>query len=266
MPDFYLLIPCYNNREGLIRSLQSISYPHQLFSVVVVDDGSDEPVTRELIGKKISEDFPLTILYSPKNEGITKALNRGLEWIYSNTKAAFIARLDCGDVCAQDRFYKQVEFLRSHPEINLVGTWCQFKDYQSGNAYNYITPTLHDRIITSMHFRNVFIHPTVMWRYDPDKPVQYPEAFPHAEDYGLFNQILIDGKSAVIPEYLVTCELNEKGISFSNRRQQLKSRISVVRAYGTNKLLAGLGICKLWLLMIIPYALLFRIKRVLYSA
>lgn len=265
MPDFYLLIPCYNNLEGLIRSLQSINYPYHLFTTVVVDDGSQDAVSREKLGNAIPAKFPLTIIRLEKNAGITQALNTGLDWVYKHKETGFIARLDCGDICTPDRFFRQVAFLRSHAEIDLVGSWCHFKDQVSGAGYKYITPTAHRRILTSMYFRNVFIHPTVMWRYYPANPVKYPDIFPHAEDYGFFNQILIKGKSAVIPEYLVTCELNHQGISLTHRRRQLKSRMSVVRAYGRNKLLAGLGVCKLWVLMIVPYPMLFRIKKVLYN-
>lgn len=266
MPDFYLLIPCYNNVEGLITSLQSVNYPFHLFSVIIVDDGSQEPVRQEQLYQHLPKELSIHIIRLEKNAGITKALNTGLESLHTMPEATFIARLDCGDTCAPDRFQQQVAFLRSNPDINLVGSWCLFRDQQSGSSYKYITPTEHARILKSMHFRNVFIHPTVMWRHDPQKPLLYPEIFPHAEDYGFFHEILIWGKSAVLPGYLVTCELNENGISITNRKKQLKSRMNVVRAYGKDKVLSALGILKLRTLMLIPYHILFRIKKTIYSA
>ncbi len=265
MPDFYLLIPCYNNREGLVRSLQSINYPYHLYSVIIVDDGSDLPIDAEFIHSNVSKQMSVTIIRQEQNGGITKALNAGLRLLYSQGKEMLIARLDCGDTCTPERFYRQVSYLRNHEEIDLIGSWCHFKDPLSGNRYKYMTPVAHARILKSMYFRNVFIHPTVMWRHHPDKPIFYPDNYPHAEDYGFFNQILINGKGAVIPEYLVTCELNERGISIMHRQRQLKSRIDVVRAYGTNKVLSSLGVFKLWILLRVPYGMLFRIKKVLYS-
>ena len=117
-----------------------------------------------------------------------------------------------------------------------------------------------------MHFRNIFIHPTVMWRCDAMKDnAQYPDTYPDAEDYGFFYQFLLNGESAIIPEYLVTTEINHKGISLSSRKKQLNSRIKVVKEYGRNRVLRYLGVLKLRLLLIIPYNLVFAAKRALYG-
>lgn len=265
MIDFYLLIPCYNNEEGLIRSLQSVNYPHGSFIVVIVDDGSDTPLAEERIHSALSNSLSLQIIRHTANAGITKALNTGLEWIFRQGRKTLIARLDCNDLCTTERFYRQVDFMRQHPETDLVGSWCIFRDFVSGESFQYRTPTVHEQIRKSMHFRNVFIHPTVMWRFDPEKPLLYPENFPHAEDYGLFNEILINGKSAVIPDFLVTCALDRKGISLANRQEQLRSRKNVIRHYGNSKFLTRAGIIKLWALQAIPYSFLLCIKRLLYN-
>ena len=117
-----------------------------------------------------------------------------------------------------------------------------------------------------MHFRNIFIHPTVMWRFDAIKDGElYPDTFPDAEDYGFFYELLMKGEGAIIPEYLVTCEINHKGISLSSRKKQLESRIKVVKEYGRNRVLRYLGVFKLRILLIIPYNIVFSIKKSLYG-
>jgi hypothetical protein len=105
-----------------------------------------------------------------------------------------------------------------------------------------------------------------MWRCDAmnDNP-QYPDTYPDAEDYGFFYQFLQYGESAIIPEYLVTTEINHRGISLSSRKKQLNSRIKVVKEYGKNRVLRYLGVLKLRLLLFIPYNLVFALKRVLYG-
>lgn len=264
MFDFDLLIPCYNNLEGLIRSLQSVEYPAHLFSVTVVDDGSDERITTEIIYTHIATSLRIDIVRLEKNLGITKALNAGLLKIQQERKAEFVARLDCGDICSPERFYYQVAFLRAHKDIDLAGSWCLFKDFQSGSSYKYVTPTGHASILRSMHFRNVFIHPTVMWRMPVEKEL-YPETFPHAEDYGFFYRFLNHKKTAVIPDYLVTCEINHQGISLTYRKEQLKSRMKVVKAFGKNRFLSVLGVLKLRILMMIPSSIIFNAKKILYN-
>jgi glycosyltransferase involved in cell wall biosynthesis len=264
--DFYLLIPFFNNLPGLLHSLKSVQYDTNKYAVVIVDDGSLHPITLEDLYSEISRDISVEIIQLPHNKGITTALNTGLQWIWKQNNAHFIARLDCGDICAPERFYHQVSFLKEHPEIILLGSWCIFKDHTANVAYRYITPTRHKKIKRGMHFRNIFIHPTVIWKCDAiNNNELYPEIFPDAEDYGFFYQLLQKGEGAIIPEYLVTCEINHKGISLSSRKKQLKSRIKVVKEYGRNRVLRYLGVLKLRLLLIIPYNIVFALKKSLYG-
>ena len=264
--DFYLLIPFYNNLPGLILSLQSIVYDPLAYGLLIVDDGSEEILRQEDLTSYLPQPLSLTILRLRENQGITRALNTGLKWLEENVNSRYIARLDCGDLCMPDRFSRQVAFLNGRPEVGMIGSWCIFRNFQTGESYRYITPTEHKKILREMHFRNVFIHPTVMWRSDMTKKIGvYPEGFPRAEDYGFFYKIISATEAAVLPADLVICEINPRGISLHFRREQLKSRIKVVRQYGNNGLYRLLGVVKLRLLMVIPYKFILEIKKLIYG-
>ena len=258
--DFIILIPCYNNFNGLINSIRSIHYNEKKFFIVIVDDGSDEAVTIERIQQRISVSLNIKVLSHINNQGITKALNKGLEYIYTNFLPEYIARLDCGDICSPERFYKQINFFEKQPDVHLIGTWCYFKNNLTGEGYTYSTPVKHNTIKQKMHFKNVFIHPTVMWRVAGMGKLKYPEQYPFAEDYGLFYGMISKVKSAIINDFLVTCEINHNGISISNRSQQLKSRLKVIRDNSSNKLLLLFGVLKLYALILIPDGLFLRAK------
>ena len=266
--DFYLLIPCYNDLDGLILSLKSINYPYNKFIVLIIDDGSAISINYTELSPHISPELVVEIIRLPVNQGIVRALNTGLEWL--NTKGEhvnkYVARLDCGDICDRKRFYQQVDFFNHHPEINLIGSWCVFKDFENGNSYLYKTPTGHKGIEKEMHFRNIFIHPTVMWRTTAMDSRFYPEEFPHAEDYGLFYALIHDRvKCAILPEPLMICRISRVGISIWNRKEQLQSRMKLVKQYGKSKILKLLGILKLKLLMLIPYQFILRTKMILHK-
>lgn len=264
--DFHILIPFYNNLPGLIRSLRSIVYDPLAYCLLIVDDGSKEMLRHEDLLSYLPQSLSLTILRLRENQGITKALNTGLKWLEENGNSRYIARLDCGDLCTPDRFDRQVAFLDGHPEVGLVGSWCIFKDFRTGDSYRYKTPTEHKKILKEMHFRNVFIHPTVMWRSDMTRKVGvYPENFPRAEDYGFFYEIISVSEAAVLPSELVISEINPQGISLQFRREQLKSRMKVVRQYGKNRIFRLLGVLKLWLLLVIPYKIILNIKKLIYG-
>ena len=260
--DFCLLIPCYNNLDGLLLSLSTVVYFPDRFIVLIVDDGSTVPVTSASIKSGIKIDFTLFILRSDLNRGITAALNSGLEWIEENEVANYVARLDCGDLCAPDRFYKQMDFMRSHTDIGLLGSWCVFEDPAKSFQYQYKTPTGHSRIERAMHFRNVFIHPTVIFETGLLKKVgNYPTNFTHAEDYAFFYQLIKITHSHILDEFLVVCEINHRGISLKNRQEQLTSRARIIMKYGTNPVLKIVGVLRIFALRLVPKRVLLQLRK-----
>jgi len=251
--DFCLLIPCYNNFDGLLVSLATIVYHPDRFMVLVVDDGSAVPITPASIKSAIHINFSLFVLRNDVNKGITAALNSGLRWIEEMGAANYIARLDCGDLCTADRFHKQVDFMQSHPGVGLLGSWCVFEDRTKSFRYTYKTPTRHRQIKRAMYFRNVFIHPTVIFQTELLKKVRcYPTNFRHAEDYAFFYKLIEITNSHILDEVLVVCEINEKGISLKNRQEQLASRSRIIMKYGTNPFLKTLGVLRIYVLRLLP--------------
>ena len=258
---FCLLIPCYNNFKGLVQSLNSIEYDEPHYKIVIVDDGSEEPLTLEGIQPALRRPLPLRLIRYPQNRGITHALNTGLEWIVQHTNAAYIARLDCSDICHPQRFYQQVRYMDAHPDIGIMGSWCYFESEDGSIRYRYTTPTQHEDLKKAMALRNVFIHPTVMFRTHIVKMTgYYPYTYPQAEDYALFWKMLNNTKGVVLDQYLVTCAINKKGLSLSNRNEQLRSREKVVATFCHDYALKLLGIWKLRLLRLVPQRLLLLFK------
>jgi glycosyltransferase involved in cell wall biosynthesis len=260
--DFCLLIPCYNDFEGLVLSLNSVSYQPDRFQVVVVDDGSPDPVTINAIRSGTNINCSIIVLRNETNEGITSALNKGLQWIKSNGNAKYIARLDCGDICDPNRFIRQVDYLDKHADTTLLGSWCIFQTKDASHTYLYKTPVDHERIKRAMHMRNVFIHPTVVFRASALQQInRYPTQFQYAEDYAFFWELIKLGRSHILNEFLVICAIDNKGISLKNRHKQLEVRAKIVAQYGTNHLLKIAGILRVKVLHIVPKQLALRLKK-----
>jgi glycosyltransferase involved in cell wall biosynthesis len=262
--ELCILIPCYNNLQGLKKSIRSIRYDKGKYLILVVDDGSGQPLFEKDLVEDNEPELPLHILRLPKNEGITTALNTGLQWIKQQLTCTYVARLDCGDVCDKERFYQQLEFLRVNPYVSLVGSWCRFRDAKKNFQYNYKTPQHYAALKRELYFRNPFIHPTVIFRFDTaEKLGFYPPQYPHAEDYALFWKMSNMAPTAVLPAYLVVCELNTTGISSVNRIKQLRSRVVIVREFGHTFVIKVLGILKLKILMKIPYSFILSVKKLM---
>lgn len=260
--DFCLLVPCYNNFNGLVASLKSVVYSGSDYLALVIDDGSNEVVTVESINKELNIKKPLVVLRNEKNLGITATLNKGLAWIEENTDARYIARLDCGDICVAERFDMQVQYLDAHPETGLVGSWCQFEDKETLGKYTYKTPVQHEDILRAMYFRNVFIHPTVMFRkLLLEQSGYYPEGFEYAEDYAFFWKLIKIKRSFVFDKFFVVCELNKGGLSYRNKGKQLIARWKVVRTFGSNLVLKINACIRLMLLFVLPKEITLQLKK-----
>lgn len=252
-----MLIPCYNNRDGLLHSISTVKYSTGNFLVLVVDDGSAEPIE----GKEISKDLAVKVLRLEKNQGITNALNTGLRWIGDNLSVKYIARLDCGDTCDPERFNIQVGYMNANPEVVLAGSWCLFADEGGRNSYIYKTPVEDRKIRKAMYFRNVFIHPTVMFRTEYVMKVGlYPGNFELAEDYALFWKLMKEGLTFVDSRLLVTSRISKDGISYKNRGKQLIARQKVVNYFGKSLFLRLISIIRLGILFLVPKQLLLPLK------
>ena len=250
--DFVLLIPCFNNKDGLIASLNSISYPKEKFEVLIVDDGSTIPLNdQELKGKL--RDMNIHVLRLDQNQGIVKALNTGLAALKLRSDIKYIARLDAGDINHEQRFYKQVDFLNRYKEIALLASWARFQNKTSTKGYDYITKTTHENIKREMHLKCSFIHPSVMFRKEVIDIIGiYPENFPHAEDYAFFWKIMKVYKTAVIPEKLLWISYSDSNISVENYKKQLRSRKKVVKELGNNWFKKIIGLAMLNLKLVLP--------------
>ena len=258
--DFILLIPYYNNFNGLINSIKSVNYPNSKFEMLIIDDGSNPPLNLQKL-KEFDENINIHLIRLPENQGVLKALNTGLLYLHNRNDFKYIARLDCGDTCHADRFIKQVTFLNNNQEIGLLGTWCRFTDIISGKSYIYRTKTNHDEILKEMHFKCSFIHPTMMFRKEIiDTVGYYPEGYPDAEDYAYFWIILNKYNGAILNEILVNIGVLRTNISSRNFKKQLISRKKIIRDMGYKAGLKIPGIFLLRLRQLFPFAFFQKIK------
>lgn len=168
--------------------------------VVLVKDG---PLTNELESVISYYKTPLLKLIAlPNNRGLSNALNIGLKYCTNE----LVARMDTDDICFLDRYEKQVRFLQSHPEIDIVGTYATQID-ECGTIMNKLikVPIEHEDIIRLI-WTCPMNHPTVMFRKDKILSVNgyNSAAGPRQDDYDLWFRCVEKGlRFANIPEPLL---------------------------------------------------------------
>ena len=105
-------------RELWVESILNQTYRD--FDYFIQYDGPvDAEVDAYLSGIK---DERVRILRRAENKGLAQSLNDLLN-IVMPMGYEFIARMDADDISELNRFEKQLEYFRRHPELDCLGTW-----------------------------------------------------------------------------------------------------------------------------------------------
>jgi len=230
-----VLMPVYNGAEKLGRTVASVlEQTWSDFSLVIVDDCSTDH-TLNMIKAFAEKDQRIKLVQSEFNQGIVGALNKGL--MHLDDDCEYVARIDCGDICARERLAKQVEYLERHPEVSLIGT--EFEMFsESGELpegilrFQRFSNGLHHHGEIKDNFTVMapFAHPTLMFRrsFFVENGL-YSDAYDAAEDYEIVGRAISRScQVSKIPEVLVRCEFTpNQGISQVKRIKQVKSALRV---------------------------------------
>ena len=130
-----ILMGIYNCASTLKEAIDSIlAQTYTNWELILCDDCSTDNTYE--IAKHYQQQYPdkIILLKNEKNSRLAFTLNHCLE----AATGEYVARMDGDDISVLERFEKQVAFLKSHPDIVLVGTAMQrFSDDGSLGAIAY---------------------------------------------------------------------------------------------------------------------------------
>jgi len=109
-----VIIPTYNRREELARSLKSVfeqTLPPK--EVIVVDDGSTDGTAQW-----VRQTYPAAMLVEQENQGVSAARNSGIR----HSSGPWLAFLDSDDAWLPKKLELQVEALQSATNMRLCHT------------------------------------------------------------------------------------------------------------------------------------------------
>jgi glycosyltransferase involved in cell wall biosynthesis len=175
--------------EFLSASLESLKLQSmQPDEVLLVKDPLSEELNQVI--KAYSSILPIVEVELASSSGLGDALRIGIE----SCRGDIIARMDSDDICVRDRFGKQVEFLRSHPEIDLVGSNIAEFDHDALHPISIrALPEFHPEISLLARWRCPVNHMTVMFRRDAVLKAGNYQKDRRQEDYKLWARMLING-------------------------------------------------------------------------
>jgi len=111
-----VIMPVYNSEKYLEETIKSVlGQSYSNFELIIVDDGSTDN-SLNIARRFAKEDKRVTVIELKENQGISKARNEGLK----RARGEFITQFDPDDVMLPDAIKSRLEFLNSHPEVDLV--------------------------------------------------------------------------------------------------------------------------------------------------
>jgi glycosyltransferase involved in cell wall biosynthesis len=171
--------------------------------IVLVKDGSLGTELNKAVKswqEKLSD--TLKVIALPQNVGLGDALNEGLK----HCTFEWVARMDTDDISHPKRFEKQISFLESHSDIDVVGSWIgEFENDRNKIYTSRNLPCTHQEIVKFAKKRTPLNHMTVIFRKSAVLQAGSYNGFRFLQDYCLWVCMIQCGaKFANLPEQLVS--------------------------------------------------------------
>lgn len=223
-PAVSVVMPTYNAGRYVAEAVNSIlKQDFTDFELLLVDDGSTDDTA--LVVRTFGADPRVRLLHNERNMGLIETLHRA----YADCRAPLIARMDADDISDPARLGRQVTFLRDHPEVAIVGGAIRFFGNVAPNVFQF--PTDHEAIRPAMMFYCPLAHPALMFRRELVERglFGYDDEFRHAEDYHLWSRLLLQVRSANLPEVVLDYRLHPQQVSSDSSDKQYAASLRVRR-------------------------------------
>lgn len=221
-----VIMSVFNGEEFISQAIDSVlNQSYEDFELLITNDCSTDKTLDIMEGYS---DKRIRII----NNSVQKGLTDNLIAMVLSAKGEYIARLDADDYCALDRFQKQVEYLKKHPDVFMVASYAAAIGDKSGFVK---LPTECADIHANLLFQNIIVHSSVMFHNDP-QVYNYDSSFKKSQDYDLWDRVVADGlKMAIIPEQLVYYRYHQGQITNRNGGEQT-GYANLVRIRALNRL------------------------------
>lgn len=151
-----VIMACYNSEKTIRKAIDSIlAQTYTNWVMICCDDGSTDRTLDILKEYKSRYPDKFIIIRNKKNRQLPYSLNHCLRYV----KTDLVARMDADDWSLPERFEKQVRFLKTHLDFDLVSTGVSVSD-----GSRIVASIIKKEVPTkeSMLRQNAFSHATIM--------------------------------------------------------------------------------------------------------
>ena len=194
--------------------------------VIVVEDPSSRCGAQDLAG---IDDPRLRHIVNAALTSLPQQHNRGL----AEAGGRFICRFDADDICEPTRIERELAFLQSHPDIDVVGSALTVIDQQGTVVGARQYPREHAAILAAMRRYNPIANSTVMFRREVyERFGGWRDSVLPAQDYEWYSRLGAGGvRFANLGEPLVRYRLHGGSIKSSKLRGTIQTTLEVKDLY-----------------------------------
>lgn len=209
--------------EWINSSINSIlNQTFKDLELIIVNDNPTESKYQIYLECLISRDSRCIVINNDTNLGLTKSLNKGLEFASGN----YIARIDADDIAYHDRLERQINFMKNNHRCVACGTWATLINEMGKKKGLWQVPGSYNDLRSSCLFFSPILHPSAMFKRVIDgKEVRYDETMRYAQDYALWATLICSHELRNIEEPLLFYRVSSCQISSKNNIEQSKCAI-----------------------------------------
>lgn len=224
-PTISIIMPVYSCEAYLAESINSIiAQTFREWELIIVDDSSTDG-SRGIADTYASQDSRIKVFQNTHHKGLAGALNCCL----SHARGTYIARADGDDINLPERLQIEYDYLQSHPDIDIVGSW--YETFGNNKVPKVRTHPSNSIVIAWKYLTNTyFCHPTVMFRKNVlDTVPQYPLVV--CEDFAFLSEVIHTHRGHNISQVLL--HYREHTTNYSSTKAEA-IRESVLETYKKN--------------------------------
>lgn len=189
-PMVSILMPVFKTASYLREAMDSIlSQSFTDYELIVLNDCSPDNADEIL---DTYSDSRIVRYKGEKNVGLSNILNVGI----GMARGKYVARMDSDDLSCPDRLRIQVDFLESHPDIDLVSVGMQLF---GAKEEVWIREQNPDKVKINALFHSPILHASSMWRRErfEKNGLRFRQEMVPSEDYDLWTRALVKGLKLV---------------------------------------------------------------------
>lgn len=225
-----------DNAQYFNSAVSSIlSQTHQDFKILL---GVDGPIEGELsmLVREYEQNSKFCVFRFKENRGLASVLN-DLIVDANNQGYMYFARMDADDISLNTRFEKQMKFLQSHTDVDVVGGKIEEIDengQKNGKSVTY--PLTHEECRRFFRYRDPLAHPASFFRKSYfDKVKGYRPEYRKNQDTmlwfdGFMNGCVFANLPDTVIEFRVSKDFFCRRNGWKRAKQMMSSRMQINKA------------------------------------